>query len=214
MIKTTNVDMQSTSNEFLPSVNDRLMVLVNHFEGGKKVAFARKVGISPQAAQEILAGRRSEPSFKVLVKILNSYPQVRTEWLVLGRGSMLQTIDEVDKVTKAPIYATYEDFLESLQLHTRLSELTTERLATTHPELAKRVREHTAEAVAKQEVLVRIYSVSNTNATSGGLLLTDRLGVARNEALELIQSGRIRATSIGDGYRVTEKAVREFLGEA
>lgn len=82
----------STMEELLAqkSVNQRLNFLVDTFEQGKKASFARKVGISPQAAQEILAGRRSEPSFKVLVKILESYPQVCTDWLVLGEGPMLK----------------------------------------------------------------------------------------------------------------------------
>ena len=70
------------------SVNQRLNLIVNTFEKGKKAAFARKVGISPQGAQELLAGRKGDPSFKVLLKILESYPQVRTEWLVLGNGEM------------------------------------------------------------------------------------------------------------------------------
>lgn len=72
------------------SINQRLNFLVDTFEQGKKASFARKAGISPQAAQEILAGRRSEPSFKVLVKILENYPQVCTDWLVLGEGPMLK----------------------------------------------------------------------------------------------------------------------------
>jgi transcriptional regulator with XRE-family HTH domain len=72
------------------TVNQRLNILVDSFEKGKKAAFARKVGISPQAAQEILAGRQSEPSFRVLVKILESYPQVCSDWLVLGQGPMLR----------------------------------------------------------------------------------------------------------------------------
>jgi transcriptional regulator with XRE-family HTH domain len=82
----------SAMEDFLgqDSVNQRLSFLVDTFEQGKKASFARKAGISPQAAQEILAGRRSEPSFKVLVKILENYPQVCTDWLVLGKGPMLK----------------------------------------------------------------------------------------------------------------------------
>lgn len=71
------------------SVNERLNAIVDAFENGKKAAFARKVGISPQGAQELLAGRKGDPSFKVLVKILESYPQVQMEWLILGRGEMV-----------------------------------------------------------------------------------------------------------------------------
>ena len=72
------------------SVNQRLNFLVETFEKGKKASFARKIGISPQGVQELLAGRKGDPSFKVLVKILESYPQVCADWLVLGNGPMLK----------------------------------------------------------------------------------------------------------------------------
>jgi hypothetical protein len=71
------------------TVNQRLNLLVDTFENGVKAAFARKAGISPQGAQELLAGRKGDPSFKVLVKILESYPTVNANWLVLGIGEML-----------------------------------------------------------------------------------------------------------------------------
>jgi transcriptional regulator with XRE-family HTH domain len=77
-----------------PSVNQRLNLIVDTFEKGKKAAFARKAGISPQGAQELLAGRKGDPSFKVLIKILESYPQIRTDWLVLGKGKMLRPVWE------------------------------------------------------------------------------------------------------------------------
>lgn len=79
------------------AVNQRLNFIVDNFEGGKKAAFARKVGMSPQGVQEILAGRKGDPSFKVLVKILESYPQVRIDWLVLGQGPMLRSATDAEK---------------------------------------------------------------------------------------------------------------------
>jgi hypothetical protein len=83
------------------TVNQRLNLLVDTFENGVKAAFARKAGISPQGAQELLAGRKGDPSFKVLVKILESYPTIDANWLVLGRGEMLlsQPIEQVGSFT-------------------------------------------------------------------------------------------------------------------
>ncbi|WP_070730348.1 helix-turn-helix domain-containing protein [Hymenobacter lapidarius] len=63
--------------------------MVDLFEKGKKAAFARKAGISPQGAQELLAGRKGDPSFKVLIKILEAYPQISTDWVLFGKGDML-----------------------------------------------------------------------------------------------------------------------------
>lgn len=45
-------------------------------------------------------------------------------------------------------------------------------------------------------------------------LLTTRLGISNEAAEKLVKSGKIRATYIdGEGYRITEQAVRAFLGE-
>jgi hypothetical protein len=74
----------------METVNERLNLIVDTFEKGVKAAFARKASISSQGAQEILAGRKGDPSFKVLAKILESYPAVDANWLVLGQGAMLR----------------------------------------------------------------------------------------------------------------------------
>lgn len=50
-------------------------------------------------------------------------------------------------------------------------------------------------------------------ALYGGLLST-RLNISSESAERLVKSGKIRATYIdGEGYRITEQAVRTFLGE-
>lgn len=53
----------------------------------------------------------------------------------------------------------------------------------------------------------------DTNSLYGGRLST-RLSISNESAEELVKSGKIRATYIdGEGYRITEQAVRIFLGE-
>lgn len=84
------------------SVNQRLNLIVDTFEKGKKAAFARKAGMSPQGAQEILAGRKGDPSFKVLVKILESYPSIDANWLVLGQGSMYREVPDAITLPETP----------------------------------------------------------------------------------------------------------------
>ena len=70
-------------------VNQRLNVLVDTFERGIKSAFAQRIGISQQGAHDLLSGRKGAPSFKVISGVLENYPQVRAEWLILGKGKML-----------------------------------------------------------------------------------------------------------------------------
>ncbi len=49
--------------------------------------FADKVGVPRSTISHILSGR-NKPSLELLQKILDAFPDIRTEWLVRGRGSM------------------------------------------------------------------------------------------------------------------------------
>lgn len=71
------------------SVNERVNQMVEHFHKGNKSAFAKAAGISNQSLGEIVGARQSAPSFAALQKILNAFPEVRIEWLVMGKGEML-----------------------------------------------------------------------------------------------------------------------------
>lgn len=82
------------------SVNQRLNLLVDKFERGIKSAFAQRIGISQQGAHDLLGGRKGAPSFKVLSAILEKYPQVRAEWLILADGPMLHSDAQEFSTTK------------------------------------------------------------------------------------------------------------------
>ncbi|GAB3637276.1 hypothetical protein GCM10027422_28660 [Hymenobacter arcticus] len=71
------------------SVSERIAQMVEHFHKGNKSAFAKAVGISNQSLGEIVGARQSAPSFAALQKMLTAFPEVRMEWLVMGKGEML-----------------------------------------------------------------------------------------------------------------------------
>jgi hypothetical protein len=71
------------------SVNERINQMVEYFHKGNKSAFAKAAGISNQSLGEIVGARQSAPSFAALQKIIAAFPEVRIEWLVMGRGEML-----------------------------------------------------------------------------------------------------------------------------
>jgi transcriptional regulator with XRE-family HTH domain len=208
------------ANDSQQSVNDRLVIMVDYFEKGKKAAFARKADISPQAAQEILAGRRSEPSFKVLVRILQAYPQVHADWLVLGKGPMLQDAS-VDGVRREPVYATREQFEKASSQRMEHEAIGDAYMSIIKPELLEQVKNHRenikAKAIAEQDALMKIYAVGESVPSSNSQL-SARLAISEEKALQLVLTGKIRGSNFGEegyaeGYRVTELAVREFLGE-
>lgn len=51
-------------------------------------AFADKLGVPRSRISHILSGRNN-PSLELVVRILDAFPEVRTDWLVRGKGSML-----------------------------------------------------------------------------------------------------------------------------
>ena len=57
-------------------------------------AFADTIGISRSGLTHLLTGR-NQPSLDVARKILAKFPEISTEWLIMGMGDMLRT-DEPD----------------------------------------------------------------------------------------------------------------------
>ena len=71
-------------------------------------------------------------------------------------------------------------------------------------------------AEAEQAALSAVYCLSGPPdpACSHGGLLTQRLRISERSAYELLREGKIRYTCAGKkNYRVSELAVREFLGD-
>jgi hypothetical protein len=65
-----------------------------------------------------------------------------------------------------------------------------------------------------KSVLYKVTGLPESSKPFGGLL-PYRLGISEQAAIQLITAKKLRAVEIeGEGYRVSELAVREFLGEA
>lgn len=52
-------------------------------------AFADKIGVPRSTISHIISGRNN-PSLEFVQKILDNFPEIRTEWLVRGEGHMLK----------------------------------------------------------------------------------------------------------------------------
>lgn len=51
--------------------------------------FADEIGVQRSSISHILSGR-NKPSFDFIEKILKAYPDINTEWLILGKGNMIK----------------------------------------------------------------------------------------------------------------------------
>ncbi len=69
-------------------VRDRIALMIKVFAKNPN-AFSAELGVPNTQIYNIIKGKRNKPSFDLLVKILETFPQIRVEWLVMGRGKMV-----------------------------------------------------------------------------------------------------------------------------
>jgi phage repressor protein C with HTH and peptisase S24 domain len=72
------------------SVSERIKDLYQHFGDGNLSAFSRQVGVSAQAIRDLMKGEKGGPSWPLLQNLLQAFPAINTEWLLLGQGEMLK----------------------------------------------------------------------------------------------------------------------------
>lgn len=84
-------------------IQDRIFLLLKtkNFTGAE---FAVKIGVQPSNISHIMSGR-NKPSLDLVMKILKKFPEIRSEWLLNGQGTMTkdygsQNIAEVEKEGK------------------------------------------------------------------------------------------------------------------
>ena len=63
-------------------------------------AFADTIGISRSGLTHLLTGR-NQPSLDVARKILAKFPEISTEWLIMGMGDMLRSDEPVEQPSVA-----------------------------------------------------------------------------------------------------------------
>jgi transcriptional regulator with XRE-family HTH domain len=91
---------------------------VMQMEGMNSAVFANAIGIQGSTLSHILNGRNN-PSLSVLQSILNRFPNISPEWLIMGQGSVERAVkqsqtptlfDSIDEsATKS---ATYKPIIE------------------------------------------------------------------------------------------------------
>lgn len=72
------------------SINERIQRLIDDFENGSQKAFSNKLGIAASSLNGIVGVRQSDPSSKILNRILDIYANVNAEWLLMGREPMIK----------------------------------------------------------------------------------------------------------------------------
>src|SRR4030042_5143029 len=87
-------------------MKERIMEFLRK-ENKSAAQFAEEIDVQPSGISHILSGRNN-PSYDFIIKILNKYPKLNAEWLLLGHGAMYKSIrqtsifDEVAEHLKSP----------------------------------------------------------------------------------------------------------------
>lgn len=67
-------------------MKDRLLEFLK-IENKSSAQFAEEIGVQPSSISHIISGRNN-PSLDFVVKMLNKYPALSTDWLLFGKGKM------------------------------------------------------------------------------------------------------------------------------
>ncbi len=87
-------------------IQDRIFLLVKT-KNFTSAEFADAIGVQPSNISHIMSGR-NKPSLDLVMKVLKKFPEIRSEWLINGVGSMtkdygLVNEEEKGKAEKKPI---------------------------------------------------------------------------------------------------------------
>ena len=94
---------------------------VMDYEQMSPTAFADKININRSSLTHIFSGR-NQPSLDVAKKILIAFPEISTEWLIVGMGNMIQdvpaqsdsitSVKTVDNMQQTDLFSGTEDAVE------------------------------------------------------------------------------------------------------
>jgi transcriptional regulator with XRE-family HTH domain len=64
-------------------------------ENKSSAQFAEEIGVQPSGISHIISGRNN-PSLDFVMKMLNKYPYLTTDWLLFGKGQMYRGARQID----------------------------------------------------------------------------------------------------------------------
>ena len=88
---------------FFGSKNSKIMIerisLILKTKNLSPSLFADEIQVQRSSVSHVLSGR-NKPSLDFILKILSSYPEVSSDWLMFGKGQMLKQTEKEEKVIR------------------------------------------------------------------------------------------------------------------
>ncbi|MEO9869215.1 hypothetical protein [Ekhidna sp.] len=101
-------------------INDRIHKLIRVLDMNP-TSFSDSLSVSVTVIFNIIKGRRSKPSFDLILKILQAYDKLNAEWLIKGEGSMWND-DIVTSQEIAPTHVNLQARIRELFVRMRLAQ--------------------------------------------------------------------------------------------
>lgn len=70
-------------------INDRISLVIDYL-GISASQLAAKLGVQRSGISHILSGR-NRPGVDFIIKLLQSFPQINSDWLLTGKGEMIKS---------------------------------------------------------------------------------------------------------------------------
>lgn len=100
-------------------VIDRIKMIIDN-TGMTVASFARTLGFCDQTIRGIVVQRRNKPSFEILSKVIEAFPTISAEWLLTGRGEMINSKLSFQRPTDIGIKEFIDHIKEKDQIIERL----------------------------------------------------------------------------------------------
>jgi transcriptional regulator with XRE-family HTH domain len=101
-------------------MKERILEFLRH-ENKTSSQFAEEIGVQPSSVSHIISGR-NKPSLDFVIKMLQQYVDLSTDWLVFGKGDMFKTDSGADLFSNFESASDQEEKTVSNTLSTQTSD--------------------------------------------------------------------------------------------
>lgn len=101
---------------------DRIKQVMD-YSGLTPAQFALELGINRSGLTHLFSGR-NQPSLDLIKKILVAFPQIKTEWLMMGMGSMLKNDSNPISAEKIMIEKSEPDLFSHIDTNSEIKQNT------------------------------------------------------------------------------------------
>jgi len=79
----------------MDDIQNRISLIIST-KGMSNAEFADAIDVQPSNISHIMSGR-NKPSLDLVMKVLRRFPEVRTDWLLMGKGAMNKDFSPAEK---------------------------------------------------------------------------------------------------------------------